>query len=314
MDGRKHGLWVLKASAAGLLLAFCGLGARAAGEAPLKVAVTGPDIEAIVKEVGGDQVETLVLFTGCLLRKDLQVEPSTLPGLLVADAVVWTGYLNEASAIRTAVASSNDAGARDSWCPRWINVSKGAKQVDPPVSSCQGYVDLITTRGDPFFWLNPENGSVIARNVAEGLGALRPSAKSRFESGSKAFGEALQKDIARWKGDLKPLSNLKVFSTQCGWQNFARIGGPKFVVCKRVPGCVLAPGSLVKHAQEEGVTVVLLDTHTPAACAKAFREAPGWTVLDIPSSIEEIPRAHTYASLFDNMVQTLQKAAKPPGG
>jgi ABC-type Zn uptake system ZnuABC Zn-binding protein ZnuA len=314
MDGRGHGPRGWKAVAAGLLLASWGLAAWAVGEAPLKVTVTGSDIEAIVKEVGGDQVETLVLFTGCILRRDLQVEPSTLPGLLVADAVVWTGYLNEASAIRTAVASSHDTGASDSWCPRWINVSKGAKQVDAPVSSCQGYVDLITTRGDPFFWLNPENGAVIARNVAEGLSALRPSSRARFAAGAKAFGEALQKDIARWKWELKPLSKLTVFSTQCGWQNFARIGGPKFVVCKRVPGCVLSPASLVKHAKEEGVTVVLLDTHTPEACAKVFRETPGWTVLDIPSSIEELPGAHTYASLFDNMIQTLQKAAKSAGG
>jgi ABC-type Zn uptake system ZnuABC Zn-binding protein ZnuA len=313
MVGRGRGPRGWKPAAAGLLLAFWSLAARSAGEAPLRVTVTGPDIEAIVKEVGGDEVETLVLFTGCILRKDLRIEPSALPGLLVADAVVWTGHLNEASAIWTAVASSHGAEVRDSWCPRWIDVSRGARQPDAPVSSCQGYGDLLATRGDPYFWLDPENGAVIARNIADGLGALRPSSSARFAAVAKAFGEALQEDIARWKRELEPLSQLKVFSTRCGWQNFARIGGLQFVVCEKVPGCVLPPEILVKHAKEEGVTVVILDTHTPEACAMAFREARGWTVVEIPSSIGEIPGAHAYAGLFDNMVQALQRAAKSAG-
>jgi ABC-type Zn uptake system ZnuABC Zn-binding protein ZnuA len=307
MPGRKSSIGVL------LLAGFC-TAAWAAGDAPLKIAVAGPDIEAIVKQVGGEQVESFTLFTGCIMRKDLQVEPSVLHRLLGADAVVWTGFLPEAAAVRAAVASSHDAEARDSWCSRWINVSKNARQVDPPVSSCQGYVDLMTTHGDPFFWLNPENGAVIAANVADGLTALRPSQKAYFTANAKAFGAALQKDIARWKEQLRPLSHLRVFSTQCGWQNLGRIGGPKFVVCKKVPGCVLPPKALVEHAKAEHVTVVLLDVHTPEACAKAFREAPGWTVVDLPSSIEGIPGARTYASLFDNMIQVLQKAAKQEGG
>ncbi len=305
-----------KASVGGMLLACWGVVAWAAPEARLQVAVAAPDVEAIVRSVGGDQVEAFTLFTGCILRKDLEVETSALPRLVAADAVVWTGFMPEALAVRIAVSRISDSMVRNSWCPQWIDVSRGVAQVDPAVSSltssCEGYVDLVTSHGDPFFWLNPENGAVIADEVANGLGKLRPAEKAGFTARASAFRAALRRDIVRWKEQLRPLSKLTVFTTQCGWQNAARLGGPTFVVCKKVPGCVLSPQALVDYARQMKVNVVLLDTNTPARVAKALREAAGWKVFDVPSSIAEIDGARTYADLFDHMVHVLQEAARTP--
>lgn len=301
---------------AGLFLVCRGLNVWATAEAPLRLAVAAPEIEAIVKTVGGDQVETFTLFTGCILRRDLQVEAAAEAALLSADAVVWTGFMPEALAVRIAVSNARDGTLRNSWCPRWIDVSQGAVQMDPAVSSltssCVGYVDLVTSRGDPFFWLNPENGPVIAQDMAEALGRLRPAEEAGFRARAAAFAAALRSNIRVWKERMRPLARLTVFSTQCGWQNFAQLGGPKFVVCKKVPGCVLSPEALVEYAREAKVNVVLLDPHTPAPVAKALREAAGWQVFDVPSSIAEIPGARTYADLFDNMIGVLRKAAAQP--
>ena len=63
----KRGRW-LGAGAVGFLLACLGVSSLAAGGAPLVVAVSEPDIEAIVKAVGGTQVETFTLFTVAFSR------------------------------------------------------------------------------------------------------------------------------------------------------------------------------------------------------------------------------------------------------
>jgi ABC-type Zn uptake system ZnuABC Zn-binding protein ZnuA len=316
VSDRRHGQQVVRATIAGLVLGCWGVGAAVAGPPPLRVAVAVRDIETIVKDVGGGEVETFTLFTGCLLRRNLEVEASVQQRLLVADAVVWTGYQPEALAVRLAVSNSNDSEMRNSWCPQWINVSRGATQVDAPVSSmaasCVGYVDVIISHGDPFFWLNPENGAVIANEVAKGLTKLRPTEKAGFAARASAFGAALRRSVVRWKEQLQSLANLTVFSTQCGWQNFARLGGPTFVVCKQVRGCVLAPQALVVYARQKKVNVVLLDSHTPAPVAQAFREAGGWRAFELPSSIEGISGAGSYADLFDAMIRTLKEAAATP--
>jgi len=314
MKGTRSRLAACGVSVLGLLLACSAEVALAAGAAPLLVAVSEPDIEAIVKDVGGNQVETFVLFRGCILRRDLQVEPAAVAKLLAAKAIVWTGFLPEAGAIRGAIADGRNSPARDSWGPAWIDVSKHATQVDAPVSTCQGYVDLITTRGDPFFRLNPENGVVMARDVADGLARLRPSARAYFEANARAFQVSLERDIARWKEELKSLARLRVFSTQCGWQNLARFGGPQFVVCKKAPGSAFAIEALVQHVQQMKAELILLDPHTPPDLAKALREIGGVAVVEAPSSIGDLPGAMGYSAIFDNLIQVLQRVATENSG
>ena len=67
-------------------------------EGRVTVAVAVVDIEPIVRAVGGGQVDTVNLFKGCILRKDLQVEPASRARVATAEAVVWTGFMNESSA------------------------------------------------------------------------------------------------------------------------------------------------------------------------------------------------------------------------
>jgi len=276
----------------------------------LSVAVTEPDIEAIVIAVGGNQVDTFSLFKGCILRENLMVEPVVKTRLTEADAVVWTGFLNESAAITASLDQRTAMSKGRTGVARWIDVSKGAVRANIPASPCFGIVDAKSTSGDPFFWLNPENGSIIAHNLAESLGALRPQKRAYFRTNADAFKAALDKDIARWKEELKPLANLRVFSAQCGWQNFSKLGGPAFVVCKGTLGTLPAPKVLVDRVSQLKAQIVIVDPNTPPEYGAAFREQPGVRVIEVASSIENIPGANSYSALFENLVRALQSAAK----
>jgi zinc/manganese transport system substrate-binding protein len=297
----------------GLLLACWSLAALATAAAPLVVAVSEPDIAAIVKDVGGDQVETFVLFKGCILRRQLQVEPAVRQNLLKADAIVWTGFLPESGAVYLAVGDRPARHGRGAWNPLWIDVSKGAQQVDAAVASscgyCEGDVNEFTVHGDPFFRLNPENGAVMARDIVAGLAKLRPAEKAHFESNAEAFRQALASKIVRWKAELHALAGMRVLCTQCGWENFAKLGGPELIVCKKAPGCPMTPEEITKHAKEINAKIILLDPNTVAKVAKALREAPGAVVVEVPSSIGDLPGATNYAAIFDNLIQVLQRYA-----
>lgn len=294
------------------LLVLLTLGGTAFGaasnqkEGRITVAVTVKDLEPILKAVGGGQVDTVSLFSGCILRKDLQVDPGPKARLASAEAIVWTGFLHESAAI----SSQFRADARKSGEPKWIDVSKGAARTNMPVSSCFGYVDAAFAAGDPFFWLNPENGAIIARNIARGLGELRPASRALFAANAEAFRKSLEHDIARWKTAMKPLHGLRIFSAQCGWQNFSTMGGPEFVVCKGTPGELPSPQSLLQHIQQMKADLILVDPNTPADYIEAFREHSNLKVIEVPSTIETIRGATTYSALFDNLVKVLQSQVK----
>lgn len=277
--------------------------------ARLSVAVAEPDVQAIVIAVGGNEVDTFSLFRGCILREDLMVEPAVKGRLAKASAVVWTGFLNESAAITRSLDNPaiSKGGARGA---KWIDVSKDAVRANIPTSSCFGNSDPKSMSGDPFFWLNPKNGSIIARNVAEGLGGLRPEKRGYFLANANAFKATLEKDIARWKEELKPLRNLRIFSAQCGWQNFSKLGGPTFVVCKGDLGSLPTPEHLVDRVKEMKAQIIIVDPNTPPEYGKAFREQSGVRVIEVASSIENIPGADSYSALFENFLRALQAAAK----
>lgn len=284
------------------------LGAAQPKEGRIPVAVAVTDIEPIVRAVGGNQVEAFNLFKGCILRKDLAVEPSAKARLLSAEAVVWTGFLNESAAISGVLREA--ASPRKDGELKWVDVSQGTTRTNLPTSNCFGYVDAAFAAGDPFFWLNPENGATIARHIARGLGELRPASRAYFMANADSFQKALAKDILRWKATLKPLHHLRIFSAQCGWQNFSAMGGPKFVVCKGTPGELPSPQALLAHIRTMKADLILVDPNTPPEYAEAFRERSGLKVVEVSSSIETIHGASTYSALFDNLVKVLQTQAK----
>jgi ABC-type Zn uptake system ZnuABC Zn-binding protein ZnuA len=289
-----------------VLLASSALSAAEPGR--ISVAVTVDDVEAIAKVVGGDQVDTFTLFKGCILRKDLTVEKAVQERLLKADAVVWTGFFNESAAIHDSVKLLDQ---RVESPPLWIDVSRSVKRINVPTSSCFGYVEVSFMHGDPFFWLNPQNGAIIARNLAEGFAELRPEKKSYFLANAEAFGKAMEKDIARWRVELAPLKGLRIFSAQCGWQNFAQIGGPSFASCKSTPGQLPSPETLVDHVKRLKVQLIIVDPNTPPEYGRAFREGTGAKVIEVPSSVENLAGPNrSYSALFDRLIEVLQSVSK----
>ncbi len=278
-------------------------------EGRIAVAVAMVDIEPIVKAVGGGQVDTVSLFKGCILRKDLKVESTSKARLVMSETIVWTGFMNESAAISDVFRAAGGA-ARKGGEPKWIDVSKGTVRTNQPTSTCFGSVDPAFASGDPFFWLNPENGGTIARNIAKGLGELRPSSRAMFMANAEAFQKALAKDIQRWKTALKPLHGMKIFTAQCGWQNFSSMGGPQFLVCKGTPGELPNPQTLLLHIKQMKADFILVDPNTPVEYAEAFREHSNLKVIEVSSSIETIRGATTYSALFDNLLKTLQSQAK----
>lgn len=304
--GRLLFLVVVLATASSIAVA-----ATSPERARLSVAVAEPDVQAIVIAVGGNEVDTFSLFKGCILRENLMVEPAAKSRLAKASAIVWTGFLNESAAITASLEKQSATAKRSDQSPKWIDVSKGAARANIPTSPCFGNSDPKAMSGDPFFWLNPKNGSIIARTVAEGLGALQPQSRAYFLANARAFKAALDKDIIRWKAELKPLRSLRIFSAQCGWQNFSKLGGPAFVVCKGDLGSSFpTPEHLVDRVKEMKAQIVIVDPNTPPEYGNVFREKSGARVIEVASSIENIPGADSYSALFENFIQALQAAAK----
>ncbi len=57
-------------------------------------------------------------------------------------------------------------------------------QVPSSANRAEGDIHIY---GNPHYWLDPLNGKVIARNIANGLERVDPSNKSTYEANLQAF-------------------------------------------------------------------------------------------------------------------------------
>ncbi|MCU0294219.1 MAG: metal ABC transporter substrate-binding protein [Thermoanaerobaculaceae bacterium] len=304
------------AVAAAAIVAQTGVSAIAGESAPARLVVTTTtaDLEAITRRVGGGEVATVHLFRGCILRPDLAVEPAAMSRLLEADAVVWSGFFGESSAVHAAIRALPAERRGELGQPFWIDVSRDTARVNVPVSSCEAYVDVQFMHGNPLVWLNPGNGPAIARNIAEGLARLRPERGETFRANAEVFAREVSDRIEVWRRDLAGLADVKVFFTHCGWSNLARLGGPTFITCRKTPGSLPPAELLAGQLAEQGVDVIVLDPSAPPEYGEAFRRRTTARVLTVPSSLSELPGATEYAELFDNLVRRLREAQPAPKG
>jgi hypothetical protein len=151
---------------------------------------------------------------------------------------------------------------------------------------------------------------VISRNVANGLGNLRPEKRAYFLANAAAFTKALDGDINRCKGQVSGPAKLRVFNTQCGLQNFARLGGPHFIACKKTPGSLPKPDLSLEQVKQIRDQIIVIDPNTPSEYERAFREEHAFTVIEAPSSIERIAGAKSRSALFENLFQALLKCSE----
>ena len=113
----------------------------------------------------------------CWSRSGLDLEISWLPALL---------ELGEQF--------ENHAGSAGSYrlFGRGINVLDVPKSVDRAEGD-------LHPKGNPHYNLDPLNGKVIARNIADGLARNYPQHKAVFEKNLAAYLSELDKAIARWQ-------------------------------------------------------------------------------------------------------------------
>lgn len=151
---------------------------------PKKVACTLPTIEAIVREVGGDKIETFSLAAGDQDPHFVSPTPSLMKRVRGADLLFEIGMQLELWADQVADGSGNArifrAGAGR------IALSSGIPKLEVPSSLSRAQGD-IHPEGNPHVWLDPARAKLVAENAAKALKAAYPSDAAYFDQRLQAF-------------------------------------------------------------------------------------------------------------------------------
>src|SRR5205823_3799979 len=75
----------------------------------------------------------------------------------------------------------------------------------------------VHPKGNPHYWLDPENGRAMARGIAAKLGELDPDGKATYAANLAAFEKQLDAKEAEWAKKMAPLAGQPVITFHKSW-------------------------------------------------------------------------------------------------
>src|SRR6185503_6653391 len=145
----------------------------------IKIVTTTTDMKSIAEFVGGDKVSVSSIATGYQNPHFVDPKPSYIISLTKADLFITVGLDLETGWSPQLLSSSRNNKIQKG-SAGYVDASSGVSllQVPSSINRSEGDIHIY---GNPHYWLDPNNGKVIARNIANGLERVDPSNKAVYE-------------------------------------------------------------------------------------------------------------------------------------
>lgn len=290
------------------LLACLAAGAQAK---TLAVVASTEDMAALTREVGGDKVEVTAIARGYQDPHFVDAKPSYLLALRKADLLVAVGLELEVGWLPALVQQSRNPKILKP--EGYLDASQGCQILEKKASVSRSEGD-VHPFGNPHYWLDPENGKMIARNIALRLSSLSPENAAFFQQRHEDFARRLDAAMEGWKKRLAPWAGAKVVTYHRSWPNFAgRFGFEVADNVEPVPGVPPTPGhtlSLIGAIKAQGVRMIWVEPYFNLDVPNSVAQKSGARVLVLSPSVGGAEGVKDYFSLFDHNIGLIEKAMK----
>ena len=277
----------------------------------IRVITTTPELTDITKQIGKDLVDAESLTRGVEFMHAVPVKPSFVPKLNRTDVLVAMGLDLEGSWLPALleVASNpkilpGQAGHID--CSAGVNVMEVPKTLDRSEGD-------VHPRGNPHYNLDPLNGRIMARNIADGLSRNYPQHKAVFDKNLNAYLAELDKAIARWEAMAAPLKGVKIVAYHQDWSYFANRFGMQIIgSIETRPGIEPTPNHLIaltQRMQQEKAQVIIYGPQSDRF-PRQLAGQTGANVARLQSTAGALPETDTYIKFIDYNLRSLLAAAK----
>src|SRR4051812_3233759 len=186
----------------------------------LNVVTTTEDLAAIVREVGGDRVNVEAIARGYQDPHFVEAKPSFILKLQKADLLVVVGRELEIGWLPPLIQQSRNAKVQVG-AAGYLDASAQARILDIPTGQVTRAEGDVHPQGNPHFWLDPENGKVVAKEIGDKLGQLRPADRAFFDQRVADFTMRLSAAEQRWQAAVAPYKGAKVVTYHRSFPNFA---------------------------------------------------------------------------------------------
>ncbi len=202
----------------------------AAAHAKVRVAASTNDLASIASSVGGDEVEVISIAKPGADVHRVEVLPSYMVKVARAQVYLKIGLgLDQ-------WADGIIAGSRNAHLDI-VDCAQGIDVLEKPTGKVTAAQGDVHPDGNPHYWLDPRNGGIVARTVAEALSRADAAHAADYRARAEAF--AKQAD-ASWEQDKALAAALpvkQILTYHRSWPYLANAFGLEIVgTVEPVPG------------------------------------------------------------------------------
>ncbi|MSR88552.1 MAG: zinc ABC transporter substrate-binding protein [Candidatus Margulisbacteria bacterium] len=279
---------------------------------PLQVVTSTSDLADMVTLIGKDRVSVVSLTTGIQNLHQVEARPSMVARVHQADMVVRIG-MDLDSWMNAIIDTAKNPRLRMG-NPGYVDASVYIKKLEVPYAKIDGSMGDIHLYGNPHYWLDPENGKVMAKSILDALIALSPEDKVFFVHNYQSYNRDLTVKIALWKSALMPYRGLKILTFHKGWPYLAdRFQFQILGEIEPKPGIPPSPSHLLRvitQVKRDHIQAIVAAPYDNLkACEKVAKDA-GIPLLVLPSSVEGAPGVIHYTDVFDYAVKQITTKVK----
>lgn len=276
----------------------------------IRVLTTSTDLKSIAEYVGGDRVEVKTIATGAEDLHFVDPKPSSILQAQKTDLFVVVGLEMEVGWAPSIIDGARNPKIRPG-NDGYVDASAGCNILEKPMGKVDRSMGDIHPYGNPHYWLDPENGKVMAGNIARALKKVSPADAAYFEKNLEVFKKKLDDKIKGWQAKMKPYKGAKIVTYHRSWPNFARRFGLDVIeYLEPKPGIPPSPSHLAKlilKMKKENVKLIMVEPYFDLRAAKVVAGKTGATVLSAPLSVGGVKSANDYFGLFDYLVDNVSK-------
>jgi zinc/manganese transport system substrate-binding protein len=295
-------------SAVALLILAAALPAQAA----LKVLATTTDWGALVKEIGGEQVNVYVATSALQDVHRVDAKPSLVARARTADLVVATGAELEIGWLPVLVQESGNSRIQPG-SPGYFEATSVLTLMEKPERFDRSLGD-IHPQGNPHVQLDPHNIARVGKALAERLTQLDGAHGQYYQQRAKDFDTRWQAAIQRWESQAAPLKGTPVVVMHrdqtylCRWLGLEQVAAiePK----PGMPPTAGYLGQLVTKLTATPPRLIMLNAYNDPKAGKWLSERVHAPVVVLPFSVGGTPEAKDLFGLFDDTINRLQAVLK----
>jgi zinc/manganese transport system substrate-binding protein len=292
------------------------LAGAAQAHAALKVVATTQDLESIVKEVGGDKVETESLAKGYQDPHFVEAKPSFILRLNRADLLVVVGRELEIGWLPPLITQSRNPKIQPG-ADGYLDASLTAKILELPTGQVTRAMGDVHPQGNPHYWLDADNGRRIAKAVQGKLSQLDGANAAVYAQREADFERRLGEAEQRWKATMAPYKGLKVVTYHRSWPNFADAFGLDVMgYVEPKPGIPPSPShslELIQAMKKDNVKIIIVEPYFDPKTPNSIASQTGAQVVTLAPSVGGEKEVTDYFKLFDYDINKLVGAIKATG-